>query len=360
MGFNWLRKRALANEQTEIPGTTYTAPEIPMMNQPPVSTSGPPESAAPTQKPATTPISAAKTAVPAVSTSNDSTAKVDPKSGAAGLKAFTDIVATESRFGEAGIGNTGLIDAYNAGLNGVDLSRKTKDDAAAGLYIDQLWAMYDAGKQDAKVAEERENEEKMSNNVETAQHKTVDNPENIGYPNNATSGNDSNNNAAADEYVPDMGAVTSKPSTESGSSTSGDKSFINRQWDQDYNYIMDMMFINGAGNSPDPTVQMAYQYFMNPENNVKQIPKEMIRIYEDYVKTIYGFNGDRSHKIVAGASLNDSYNERMENIKKRNSEIINPAEKVHVFPVEGGNFKIVKNNLTDYPNYPSGNYQWRH
>ena len=35
MGFNWLRKRALANEQTEIPGTTYTAPEIPMMNQPP-------------------------------------------------------------------------------------------------------------------------------------------------------------------------------------------------------------------------------------------------------------------------------------------------------------------------------------
>jgi len=50
-----------------------------------------------------------------------------------------------------GVGHTDLVDAYNAGLNGEDISRTTRENAAAGNYSESVEAMYNAGQADAKT-----------------------------------------------------------------------------------------------------------------------------------------------------------------------------------------------------------------
>ncbi len=158
MDVDLLRKRLKEIRESIASGTM---PEVPGMenayqptNPSPVEPYNPPEIAAPistnTQTPKTTPVSAPKPVVPTASTSNN-TAKVNPKSGQNGLKAFTDITNKFPQFGEVKIGNTDLIDAYNAGLNGVDLSRETSDNAAAGNYSESVETMYKAGQADAKT-----------------------------------------------------------------------------------------------------------------------------------------------------------------------------------------------------------------
>ncbi len=283
-------------------------------------------------------------AIPAANTASGSAnnqAQTASALGEAGSKALAGFLVNVSDYYKEQR-RQNLTDAYNAGLNGVDLSRKTKDDAAAGLYIDQLWAMYDAGKQDAKAAAERENEETMSNNVETAQHETVDNWGNISYPNNATSGNDvvgsvkyfqdaanhygspkqhtSNNSATKTDFQTDHNFIRNEPG----------KNEDDLNWDRDYDYMKDMMFLNGAVNSADPSIQLAYQYMMNQENRGKQIPTEVMEAYEKfmnglkdgsigYQKTTQDMRNaqrKRSHEIAMGNADIDDYT--YDDLKTRN------------------------------------------
>ncbi|HOP11757.1 MAG TPA: TNT domain-containing protein [Oscillospiraceae bacterium] len=75
-------------------------------------------------------------------------AKAEPSMGEVGTQALAGIAETNPGLAE----NTDLTEAYNAGFNGEDISRDTRDNAAAGNYTDSVEAMYNAGQADAKAS----------------------------------------------------------------------------------------------------------------------------------------------------------------------------------------------------------------
>lgn len=325
MGLELLRKHIQELKERGILGSGYETPEM-NTYQPaspsPVEPYNPPEVAVPistnTQAPKTTPVSAVKPVVPTASTSNNA-AKADPKSGQNGLKAFTDITSKSPQFGEAGIGNTDLIDAYNAGLNGTDLSRETRDNAAAGGYLDSIEAMFNAGLQDASLSKnvddfDQENVDNTKNtsydlSTEAAREekfsqKSVDNQVESDYTSSNTTGNTGTGTNSQNEYVPKMGADTSKQAT-SNSASSGEPYKITDE-EKELNYMMDMLFMNGAGSSADPSVQAAYQWLMNPNKNMddeKVYNEKLKQTKEAFYTFMSGITDDqiaRSNQIAVG------------------------------------------------------------
>ncbi len=96
-------------------------------------------------------------------------AKADPTAGEAGAQALSDIAETNPGLAEEGIGHTDLVDAYNAGRNGEDISRDTRDNAAAGNYTDSVEAMYNAGQADASKGSVTTGVSNASSSVEGSQ-----------------------------------------------------------------------------------------------------------------------------------------------------------------------------------------------
>lgn len=91
-----------------------------------------------------------------------------------------------------------------------------------------------------------------------------------------------------------------------------------------------MMFLNGAVNSADPSIQLAYQYMMNQENRGKQIPTEVMEAYEKFMNGLkdgsIGYQNTtqdmrnaqrrRSHEIAMGNADIDDYT--YDDLKTRN------------------------------------------
>ncbi len=308
MSLDQLRKRLKELQESLRSGNTTEIPGMENTYQPanpnPVDTYSAPESVMPTTRPKTIPISvppvsASRLVVPTVKTTNNNTAKVDPKTGANGAKTFDDITTKKPQLGEAGIGNTGLIDAYNAGLNGEDMSRETMDNASAGGYLEQLEAMYNAGKQDAKPADgaaktpSGDNSKVNIPSINTAENNTqkgIDNPANLGY----TASNTTFDAGIVDESeYTDTADYSAAPKSTSKNNNSTDLDAEDlKKIELELNYMMDMMFMNGAANSNDSSVQMAYQYVSNSDNQGKEIPQEDLNAY-------YGFMGGVDNEQIA-------------------------------------------------------------
>ncbi|HOP11501.1 MAG TPA: M23 family metallopeptidase [Oscillospiraceae bacterium] len=320
MSFELLRKRLKELREKRMRELNYTAPEIPGMDdvyQPVnlIETYHPPEvdvpdEQAPATSTATQPIIESeddvvnRSAIPTANTAAKTTAnsasgskvKVDPKTGTNGAKTIDDITVKSPQFGEEGMGHDDLVDAYNAGLNGIDLDRETRANAAAGGYLDSIEAMYNAGLQDATLSKNVDgfNQENVDNTKNSSydlsteaarqeqfsQNSAVDNPVNLGYTAGDTTGNDNSRTDVTDIDIPDMGF-----------SKYGD---IN--WDLDYNYIEDMMFLNGAANSADPSVQMAYQYITNLENRGRKIPAEVMEAFKSFMENLSSSSNNANPK----------------------------------------------------------------
>jgi len=208
------------------------------------------------------------------------------------------------QFGEEGMGNTDLIDAYNAGLNGTDLSRETRDNAAAGGYLDSIEAMYNAGRQDAKTqstgdgteddlsAEAAEKEKILQNDI--------DNLENMGY----TKSNSAESTDTVDELIQytDTANNYEASNTSSGASdsTASGKTYKITDDEKELNYMMDMLFMNGAGSSTDPSIQMAYEWVSNPDNKGKAIPDEIKDAFYKFMSSVTEDQIVRSNRIAVG------------------------------------------------------------
>ena len=202
------------------------------------------------------------------------------------------------------MGNTDLIDAYNAGLNGTDLSRETRDNAAAGGYLDSIEAMYNAGRQDAKTqstgdgteddlsAEAAEKEKILQNDI--------DNLENMGY----TKSNSAESTDTVDELIQytDTANNYEASNTSSGASdsTASGKTYKITDDEKELNYMMDMLFMNGAGSSTDPSIQMAYEWVSNPDNKGKAIPDEIKDAFYKFMSSVTEDQIVRSNRIAVG------------------------------------------------------------
>jgi len=238
--------------------------------------------------------------------------KVDPKTGTNGAKTIEDITVKSPQLVE-GIGNADLIDAYNAGLNGTDLSRETRANAAAGNYSEQIEAMYNAGQQDSNGSMTDEDQDVSAAEKKSGYQSEVDNLENLGYTAGETTESNSVKVNPTDVTIPNMGAAPnadtagSGNNTNSGNATSGSNTNNNstQQYqisdsEKELNYMMDMLFMNGAGSSTDPSVQMAYQWVSNPDNKDKAIPQE---VSDAFYAFMGGINDDqiaKSNQIAVG------------------------------------------------------------
>ncbi|MDP4164943.1 MAG: M23 family metallopeptidase, partial [Bacillota bacterium] len=259
MSFDWLRKRL----KEQIEDGSNTMPD-----------------AAPAITPAVN--------IPAPKTDTTvSTPKIDPKTGANGAKVFSDITAKRPMLGENSIND--LIDAYNAGYNGTDINEEIKENAHAGDYTSEIEAVINAGLQDAKDSVEAaakapsvENSKAAIPSVNIPENnvpKDLDNLENLSYTPSTTLG----------DIGTDKNADDSKSSNWSKYGT--------RNWDQDYNYIEDMMFLNGAESSSDPEVQKAYQYLANYENRDKKIPDEIMETFKTFMENVSSGKNNADMKI---------------------------------------------------------------
>jgi hypothetical protein len=134
--------------------------------------------------------------------------------GDAGKNALGEIIKPDPK--TFGTRSGYLYEAYRAGLNGADLSQELRDSAAAGNFLDEIEKMYKAGETDAKIAK--------GDTVAVSDENTV---------------------------VPDMGAAPNADTAGSGSDYTGDYQITDSE--KELNYMMDMLFINGAGSSSDPS-----------------------------------------------------------------------------------------------------------
>jgi len=117
----------------------------------------------------------------------------------------------------------------------------------------------------------------------------------------------------AGETIPNMGAApyadtaSSGNNTNSGNTTSGSNTNNNltQQYqisdsEKELNYMMDMMFMNGAGSSTDPSVQMAYEWVSNPDNKGEAIPQEVQDAFYAFMGNINDDQIARSNQIAVG------------------------------------------------------------
>ncbi|HNX15652.1 MAG TPA: RHS repeat-associated core domain-containing protein, partial [Oscillospiraceae bacterium] len=94
------------------------------------------------------------------------------------------------------------------------------------------------------------------------------------------------------------------------------------QEELDFNYIMDMLFINGAGGSADPSIYNAYLYFMNSDNQGKPISMDVLQTALDFIMGLDFFTATRSHDIVTGSEDTGNYISRSVNIAFTNMKYI--------------------------------------
>lgn len=227
--------------------------------------------------------------------------KIDPKTGVNGAKTFSDISAKKPTLGKNSIND--LIDAYNAGYNGTDINEEIKENARAGDYMSEIEAAVNAGLQDAKVTAEAAAKAPSIENSKAAIPSVNIPDNNVPKDLSNTSGNTAGNPGAdnnTDDF-PYMDNFTPGPNTESFNATE-DYSFpfITSQREKDYNYMEDMLFLNGAQSSSDPDIQKAYEYLSNYENRGKQIPDEIMKAFNRFMEDLK--NGTNTADSYSGAN----------------------------------------------------------
>ena len=96
-----------------------------------------------------------------------------------------------------------------------------------------------------------------------------------------------------DGYTLYTGADTPSQNANSGTSSNpSTDSYDISDSEKELNYMMDMLFMNGAASSAIPSVRMAYEWVSNPDNKGKEIPKE---VYDAF----YAFMGGISDHQIA-------------------------------------------------------------
>ncbi len=125
-----------------------------------------------------------------------------------------------------------------------------------------------------------------------------------------------------DRYTPYTGADTPSQSANNGTSSnpSADSYDISDS-EKELNYMMDMLFMNGAGSSSIPSVQMAYEWVSNPDNKGKEIPQNVLDTYYAFLGGVDNSQIARSNQIAVGKDdelgfVKDIYEAKKENQQK--------------------------------------------